>query len=168
MPPSVNFALVRFALEGASAERLPTAMAAIARQLKAEDERDLEESFGMWVEGVLGPRLGVQPPSMTELMEEPSMLAETLDEWAEAKFRQGQMKGRQRGRAEGLERERALLLRLTQRRFGADASEALPKLLKDAQDPDRPTEVGNWIVDCATGRKLLKRADGAGPEKEGS
>ena len=40
-----------------SAEDLPTVMAAIARQLKSEDKRDLAESFGMWVEGVLGPRL---------------------------------------------------------------------------------------------------------------
>ena len=170
--PGVNFALAQFALENTSAEDLPAAMAAIAaiaRQLKAEDERDLAESFGMWVEGVLKPRLGVQPPSMTELMEEPPMLAETLDEWAEEKFRQGQMKGMQRGmergmqrgRAEGLERERALLLRLTQRRFGADVSEALSKLLKGVEDPDRLTEVGDWVVDCATGRELLKRAGGA-------
>ena len=45
--------MAQFALENVSAEDLPTAMAAIARQLKAEDERDLAESFGMWVEGVL-------------------------------------------------------------------------------------------------------------------
>ena len=146
----VNFALAQFGLENASAEDLPTAMAAVARQLKAEDELDLAESFGIWVEGVLEPMLGVRLPSMADLMEEPPMLAETLDEWAEEKFRQGQMKG--------LERERALLLRLTQRRFGADVSEALSKLLKGVEDPDRLTEVGDWVVDCATGRELLKRA----------
>ena len=93
------------------------------------------------------------------------MLAETLDEWAEEKFRAGQMKGMQRGmergRAEGLERERALLLRQAQRRFGADVSEALSKLLKGVEDPNRLTEVGDWIVDCPTGRELLKRAGGA-------
>ena len=49
------------------------------------NERDLAESFGMWVEGVLKPRLGVRLPSMTDLVEEPPMLAETLDEWAEEK-----------------------------------------------------------------------------------
>ena len=156
--PGVNFALAQFALENTSAEDLPAAMAAIARRLKAEDERDLAESFGMWVEGVLKPRLDVRLPSMTDLMEEPPMLAETLDEWAEEKFRQGQMKGMQRGRAEGLERERALLLRQAQRRFGADVSEALSKLIKSVEDPDRLTEVGDWVVDCATGRELLKRA----------
>ena len=91
--PSVNLASAQFALENASAEGLLTAMVAAARRLKAEGELDLAESFGMWVEGVLGLRLGVRLPSMTELMEEPPMLAETLDEWAEGKFRLGQMKG---------------------------------------------------------------------------
>ena len=147
----------------------------------------------MWIEDVLGPRLDVRLPSMTELMEEPPMLAETLDEWAEEKFRQGRMEGMERGRAEGmahgraegmeqgraegkahgraegmahgraegLERERALLLRQAQRRFGADVAVALSKLIKGVEDPNRLTEVGDLVVDCATGRELLKRAGGA-------
>ena len=168
--PGVNFALAQFALENASAEGLPTAMDAAARQLKAEEELDLAESFGIWIEGVLQPMLGVRLPSIAELMEEPPMLAETLDEWAEEKFRQGRMEGMRRGmergraegmahgRAEGLERERALLLRQAQRRFGADVAVALSKLIKGVEDPNRLTEVGDWVVDCATGRELLKRA----------
>ena len=186
--PGVNFALAQFALENVSAEGLPAAMDAVARQLKAEDERDLAESFGMWVEGVLKPRLDVQLPSMTDLMEEPPMLAETLDEWAEEKFRQGRMQGLEQGleqgmergmkrgmergmergraegmahgRAEGLERGRALLLRLAQRRFGADVAVALSKLIKSVEDPDHLAEMGDWVVDCATGRELLNRAGG--------
>ena len=175
--PGVNFALAQFALENASAEGLPAAITAVARQLKAEDELDLAESFGMWVEGVLESMLDVRLPSMTELMEEPPMLAETLDEWAEEKFRQGRMEGMKRGRAEGMahgraegmahgraegmERERALLLRQVQRRFGADVAVALSKLIKGVEDPNRLTEVGDLVVDCATGRELLKRAGGA-------
>ena len=117
--PGVNFTLAQFALENASAEDLPTAITAVARQLKAEDERDLAESFGMWIEGVA------------------------------------------HGRAEGLERERALLLRQAQRRFGADVAVALSKLIKGVEDPDRLAEVGDWIVDCAAGGELLKRAGDA-------
>ena len=133
------------------------------------------------------------------------MLAETLDEWAEEKFRQGRKEGLQRGmergraeglqqgraegmahgraegmahgraegmergrvegmahgRTEGLERERALLLRQARRRFGAAVSEALSELIKGVEDPDRLAEVGDWIVDCATGGELLKRAGDA-------
>ena len=75
-------------------------MTAVARLLKAEGELNLAESFAMRTEGVLEPRLGVGLPSLIELMEELPMLAETLDERAEEKFRLG--------RLEGMEREGAL------------------------------------------------------------
>ena len=164
--PGVNFALAQFALENASAEGLPAAMTAVAQLLKAEGELDLAESFVMWIEGVLEPRLAVRLPSLTELMEEPPMLAETLDEWAEEKFRLGRIEGMahgraegmERGRAEGMERERALLLRQAQRRFGADVAKALSDLIEGVADPDRLAEVGDWVVDCTTGRELLDRA----------
>ena len=162
-------------------------MAAVARQLRAAGELDLAESFGMWVEGVLEPRLGIRLPSLTDMMEEPPMLAETLDEWAEEKFQLGRVegmeqgmeqgleqglergmeRGMERGRAEGrvegrvegqVEGERALLLRQAGRRFGADVAEALSKLVGGVDDPDRLAEVGDLVVDCATGRELLDRA----------
>ena len=97
------------------------------------------------------------------------MLAETLDEWADEKYRLGQAEGMERGRAEGLqrgrfegraegvERERALLLRQARRRFGADVAEALSKLIEGVEDPDRLAEVGDLVVDCATGSELLAR-----------
>ena len=158
-PAGVNFALAQFALENASAEALPAAMAAVARLLGAEGELDLAESFGMWVEGVLERRLGVRLPSLTRMMEEPPMLEETLDEWAEEKFRLGRAAGMERGRFKGrIEGERALLVRQAQRRFGADVAEALSKLVGGVDDPDRLAEVGDLVVDCATGRELLERA----------
>ena len=153
-PAGVNFAAAQFALENASAEDLPAAMAAVARLLKAESELRLAESFGMWVEGVLEPRLGVRLPSLMGMMEEPPMLAETLDEWAEEKFRLGRVAGLE----QGMERERALLVRMAQRRFDADVAEALSKLVGGVDDPDRLAEVGELVVDCATGRELLDRA----------
>ena len=180
--PSVNFALAQFALENASAEDLPAAMAAVAGWLKAEGELELAESFAMWIEGVLEPHLDVRLPSLTRMMEEPPMLAETLDEWAEEKFQLGRIEGIEhgraegvargraegiehgraegmaRGRAEGIERERALLLHLAQRRFGADVGQALSELIKGMDDADRLMEVGDLVVDCATGRELLDRA----------
>ena len=62
--------------------------------------------------------------------------------------------GRFKGRVEG---ERALLIRLAQRRFGANVAEALSKLVGGVDDPDRLAEVGDMVVDCATGRELLDR-----------
>lgn len=87
------------------------------------------------------------------------MLAETLEEWAEEKFRLGRVAGMERGRFKGrVEGERALLIRLAQRRFGADIAEALSKLVGGVDDLDRLAEVGGMVVDCATGRELLDRA----------
>ena len=121
-------------------------MGALAELLAAEGGFELAESFGLWVEGVLQARLGVQLPSLTDMMEEPSMLGETLDAWAEEKF--------QLGRVEG---ERELLFRLTQRRFGSGTADALSRLINGLEDPDRLAKVGDLVVDCATGRELLDR-----------
>ena len=82
--------------------------------------------------------------------EEPMTLEHRMDEWEQAWFR----RGREEGRAE----ERALLLRLTARRFGADTAEALAGLLEGVDDADRLAEVGEMIVDCRTGGELLDRA----------
>ena len=150
-PPGVNFALALFALENASAPDLPDAMGALAELLASEGEVELAESFGLWIEGVLQPWLGVQLPSLTDMMEEPSMLGETLDAWAEEKFQLGRVEGRVDG-------ERELLFRLTQRRFGSKTADALSRLINGLEDPDRLAKVGDLVVDCATGRELLDRA----------
>lgn len=91
------------------------------------------------------------------------MLAETLDEWAEEKYRLGQAEGMKRGRSKGrvegwVEGERALLCRQAERRFGADVAAALSKLIEGLDAPDRLAEVGDLVVDCATGSELLDRA----------
>ena len=158
-PPSVNFALALFALENASAPDLPDAMGALAGLLGTEGEFELAESFGLWVEGVLQARLGVQLPSLTDMMEEPSMLGETLDAWAEEKFQLGRVEGRVEGRVAGrVEGERELLFRQTQRRFGSGTADALSRLINGLEDPDRLAMVGDLVVDCATDRELLDRA----------
>ena len=61
-------------------------------------------------------------------------------------------------RAEGhAEAGRALLVRQTARRFGAETAERLSTLLLRIDDPDRLAEIGDRIVDCATGADLLGR-----------
>ena len=136
--------LALFALENASAPDLRDAMGALAGLLAAESGLELAESFGLWVEDVLQPRLGVQLPSLTDMMEESSMLGETLDAWAEEKF--------QLGRVEG---ERELLFRQTKRRFGSGTADALSRLINGLEDPDRLAKVGDLVVDCTTDRELL-------------
>ena len=56
-----------------------------------------------------------------DMMETPTMLAETLQEWEEQKLSEG--------REEGREEERARLRRLADRHLDADTANALARLL---------------------------------------
>ena len=67
---------------------------------------------------------------------------------------------RQESRAEGRAKgERALLARQAARRFGAGTGERLASLLLRVEDPDRLSEVSDWLVDCATGAELIDRVE---------
>ena len=82
---------------------------------------------------------------------------------------QGRAEGLEEGRAEGrkevraearadsLERVRSLLRRLVAWRYGTDTEQQVNPLLAATQDPERLTNVGNWIMECATGQDLLER-----------
>ena len=63
-------------------------------------------------------------------------------------------------RMERQESRRALLVRQAERRFGAGTAERLSTLLLRIEDPDQLVEVGDWIVDCATGAELIDRVEG--------
>ena len=64
----------------------------------------------------------------------------------------------EQGLERGLERERALLSRQASRKFGADAGARLAALLAGVADPGRLAEIGDLVVDCASGAELLARA----------
>ena len=64
---------------------------------------------------------------------------------------------RAEARAESLERVRSLLRRLVAWRYGTDTAQEVNPLLAATEDPERLTNVGNWIMECATGQDLLER-----------
>ena len=70
---------------------------------------------------------------------------------------EGRAEGRAEVRAESLERERSLLRRLVAWRYGTDTEQQVSPLLAATEDPERLTNVGNWIMECATGQDLLER-----------
>ena len=74
------------------------------------------------------------------------------------------------GLEHGLEQERALLSRQAARKFGAETAAALAGLLSRVDDPERLAEIGEQVIDCATGAGLLARAkcaleEGRQPER---
>ena len=67
---------------------------------------------------------------------------------------------RREARTEGhTEGQRAMLVRQAARRFGAGTADRLSALLSRIDDPARLAEVGDRIVDCATGADLLDRVE---------
>ena len=90
-----------------------------------------------------------------------TMLAEQVQEWTaewvEEGREQGIAQGREQGIAQGRAEERALLCRQAERKFDAATARRLAAALEDVADPDRLTEVGDWIIECGTGADLLAR-----------
>ena len=92
-------------------------------------------------------------PSIREYEEVSAVLLEKIDRW-EAEILE---RGIEQGIEQSIERQRALLHRQAERRFGPAPAERLSAVLADVTDADRLAEAGEWIVDCATPADFLAR-----------
>ena len=130
---------------------------ALQEWLRYPRDGELMRAFAEWVRR-LGKRLapaGAEelPPAGT--LEEVRMtLEERVSQWPKEWLEQGLRKGVE----QGLEHERALLCRQAASRFGADTSEPLSAALARISDPDRLSDIGDWLVRCDTGEEFLARA----------
>ena len=129
----------------AEASRMPERVAGLLGLLRRSGDAALGEALRDGLRRMLKARFGGGLPR--RWMEEPMTLEHRMDEWEQEWFRQG--------REAGLAGERSLLRRQAARRFGADTAEALGRLLEEVDDADRLAEIGEMIVDCATGSELL-------------
>ena len=154
-----NRALALTALQrcGRAAD-LPARVAALFDLLRGPGDaslrRDLRDALG----GMLARRFGGAGADMRlalKLMEEPMSLAMRFDEWEAEFLQKGREEGREAGLEEGWTADRRLLRRLAVRRFDAATAEALSGMLAEVRDAERFAEVGEFIVDCATGTELL-------------
>ena len=132
---------------------LQRALDRLAAWVRGPGERELKRAFGEWIRRVL---LRGRFPEATleraaELEEERTMLEEQVEEWTRQWFEEGREEGREQG-------QRALLRRLTARKFGAGTAERLSGVLNGLADPERLAEVGEWIIECETSAELLGRA----------
>jgi hypothetical protein len=96
---------------------LHEALSALIQWLGAAEQAGLRRAFTVWIKRVLLPaRLpGVSLPSVGDLLEINTMLAESVNEWPQDWKRQGMQEGLLQGRLEG---ESTLLERLLIKRFG--------------------------------------------------
>ena len=178
-----NLCRATFALDAASAESASVALGRAAELLGEAADEALWRSFELWGRGLLGRPLAKRLPSLANLMEEPLMLAQTLQEWEERNIQRGReegigigmRRGVERGREEGMRRgvkrgreegvdigmrrgreeERRLLCGLAARRFGDTTAGALQSLLGSLCDEAGLKAAGALIVDSETGAELL-------------
>ena len=71
---------------------------------------------------------------------------------------QGVAQGIEQGVRAGLDRQRALLRRQAEARFGAPTADRLFARLRNVEDPEWLADVGEVIVRCETGEDLLRHA----------
>ena len=136
--------------------------------LRGAEHRELRRTFHTWFTLLAGQdaegALIEEFEEMERIPEEGEMRTPVQDRvraWREADREQGRAEGVEKGRAEGVEQEQALLLRQTERKFGADIAERAAALLAGIGEPGRLADVGEWIIDCASGDELIARLEGA-------
>ena len=168
--------------------RSPEHLAEVARRLRdwlgSAGNEELKRAFADWL-WVLWRRLdsgrdepAAPPPELT--LEDVAMtLEERVIGWREAAvqqgveqglqqgIRQGVEQGIQQGVEQGIDRERGLLRRQAEARFGGDTAERLFALLAREDDPRRLDAIGLAIVRCETGDDLLQQARRAFPNAHG-
>ena len=83
-----------------------------------------------------------------------AVLLEKIDRWEAEILERGIERGIEQGIEQGIERQRALLHRLAEHRFGPAAAERLSAVLAGVTEADRLAEAGEWIVDSATNGRL--------------
>ena len=144
---------------------------------EAAELKPLREVMLLWAQRVakrrINPDLGITDMAEVDRLHE----SDELEPFFAARARAWRNKYRDEGRAQGIERgfkqgieqgieqgvkrglagERELLCRQAARKFGADTASRLAAPLAGIDDAARLAEVGEWIIDCATGDRLIAR-----------
>ena len=137
---------------------------------------DLGDTVARWPQR-LNERYSLDLPGMEELMAMQdvtvmtSRLDETIEEWRREAVADGHAEGRAQGHAEGraqghaegravghpegIARQRAMLCRQAERRFGSDTAADLARLLADVSAPERLESIGDAVIDCESGDALI-------------
>ena len=170
-----NAAALLAGLENPSPERIARQLAALCRRLGAPERAALREVMLRWAQHVAKRRIGLDLEAgdmadidmMHDSEEVEAYFAARARAWQDEYRAEGRAEGIERGIEQGLERglaaERDLLCRQAARKFGTGAAERLAGVLARVGDTRRLAEVGDWIIDCATGEDLMARfGNGAG------
>ena len=168
-----NAAALLAGLETLELETAEELLSAFHKRLSAPELEELREVMLAWAMRQARRRLGVELGDMVELnrllnrLRDPDEIdahyGERVHAWKEEYRAEGRAQGIEQGLEHGLAAERELLCRLAARKFGTGTAERLADLLAPISDTGRLAQVGEWIIDCETGERLIARfGNGAG------
>ncbi len=161
LPDNRQAALIR--LESACSDELPRLLTEMLQRWSGPESAGLRRGFHARAEHLLRRRgLALPPLADYERMlaqekgarEMTTLMEARLQEWHDNAIAQGVRQGLQQGQAD-------LLRRQAERRFDGETARRLSALL-EGTDAGRLIEVGDWIVECASGDELLDRLRQAG------
>ncbi len=182
-----DFLLVSEAEEAKVLDKADTPRTAALKLRYAEDRTEFREALATLkkllpeesptrqalVEWVRTSRIddGATEEEMAELRTLEDLGSPVMETWWAKERREAREKGHAEGRAEGHKqglreaetllrrRQRATLVRLARRKFGAETAEALAALLEGVSDAERFDVVADLIVDFDSGRDLLAQVE---------
>ena len=154
-----------------SAQDLARVAALLVEWLDSPGRTELKRVFAAWLWTLWwrlergGGKTPATPPTELNLEDVKVTLEERVSRWPEPWIRQGVEQGIQQGiqqgveqgLRQGLDRQRALLRRLVEARFGARTAERVFASLRQEEDDDRLAELGEAIVRCETAEELLRQ-----------
>ncbi len=115
----------------------------------------------LWAQRVSQRRLkldlGIQDMAEVDRLHESDELETFFTDRALAEREKLRAEGRVEGMQRGIAAERGLLRRQAARKFDAGTAERLGSLLARIDDPQDLAEVGDRIIDCASGDELIAR-----------
>ena len=160
LSPLKNLVAAIFRLENStSREDIIDVIGNLIEWLSTPEQSRLRRSFTIWIKRVLLPTDDLEQaiPNINDLAEIKTMLAQRVSEWTSEWKQQGWIEGMEKGMEKGIESERALLVRLIQRRFGQATAITAQAILKPIGSTDTLEQIGDWIIDCNDGETLLKQ-----------
>ncbi len=142
----------------------------LRRSLRLPDDAQLARVFAEWMrEMAVRIAPGHAPPELGKTLEDSMSLLDRIAEWPEQWRQEGVAAGRREGvaagrregvaaaRREGVARQRALVQRLVEARFGRSAGAEVGTLLAATDDWDRLSDVAELILGASSGEELTAR-----------
>ena len=170
--PSGNLLSAQIGLGRASVPGMSAALGRVEALLEGPGHATLRRAFAEMARQLVGrsraassqPGLAAALRSLAQagdLNAMASTLGENIDEYVEQRSESAFKQGIEESLERELRRERAMLSRQAARKFDAETVARFAALLEGIDDPERFADIGEDLMDCATGAELLARVEGA-------